>query len=71
MEHLNVKTRATIKYAVLISALTGIHFMAEYIHYKMCAPNLLVFVTSSGSPMCQAIKGVSALTMEKFLTYLT
>lgn len=71
MEHLNVKTRAIIKYGVLLSALTCIHFVAEYAHYKLCSPNFLVFVTSSGSPMCQGIKGVSALTMEKFLTFLT
>lgn len=71
MERLNIKTRATIKYSVLLTALTCIHFAAEYVHYKLCAPNLLAFITSSGSPMCLGIKAVSAMPMEKFLTYFT
>lgn len=71
MERFNIKTRATIKYSILVTALTCIHFAAEYVHYKLCAPTLVVFVTSSGSPMCQGIKAVSAMTMEKFLTYFT
>jgi hypothetical protein len=71
MDRLNVKTKALMKYSVLLTALTCIHFTAEYIHYRLCAPNFTVFVMSSGSPMCQGIKGISALTMEKLITYVS
>lgn len=71
MDRLSVKTKAIGKYYILFTFLTGIHFFAEYVHYRLCARTFPMFVMSSGSPMCQGIKGISALTMEKFLTYLT
>jgi hypothetical protein len=67
---ISVKVKALLKYSGLLTALTCIHFAAEFVHFRLCASSFQQFVTSSGSPLCNTIKGVSALTMEKFITYL-
>ena len=68
---MNVKLKALTKYSVLLTALTIIHFAAEFAHFQLCGSTFVRFISSNGSPMCTGLKGISSLTMEKFLSYIT
>jgi hypothetical protein len=71
MEYLSVKNRARVKYGALLLALTSIHFVGEYMHYKLCASNVADFIMSRGSHMCIALRTVANMPMETFLGYIS